>query len=96
MNGSFKGIVPHGLLITKFKRYRLTNEVFEFMSSYLTGKYQSIGLSNEKCSQETFAKGIPQGSGLWPIIFNIFTVMLFNLYKNVIVLIVQMIILFQR
>ncbi len=44
----------------------------EFMSSYLCGRYQRVRLSNEKRSWEIFTKSIPHGSGLGPIIFNIF------------------------
>ncbi len=42
------------------------------MSSYLSGRYQRVRLSNENCSWEQLTKGIPHGSGLGPIIFNMF------------------------
>ncbi len=42
------------------------------MSSYLSGRYQRVRLSNGKLFWETLTKGIPQGAGLEPIIFNIF------------------------
>ncbi len=60
------------MLIATFKSHGLTNEANEFMSSYLSGRYQRVRLSNEKRSCETLTKGIPHGSGLGPIIFNIF------------------------
>ncbi len=64
--------VPHSLLIAKFKVYGLTNEACEFMSSYLSGRYQRVRLSNEKRSWEPLTKGILPGYRLGSIIFNIF------------------------
>ncbi len=42
--------VPHGLLITKLKAYGLTDDACRFMSSYLSGWFQRVHLSNEKKS----------------------------------------------
>ncbi len=53
-------------------------------------------LSNENGYWEALTKGISQGSGLKPIIVNIFTNEAFIFYKNVIMLIMQIIILLQR
>ncbi len=72
-NGFLKGLwlSSHCLLRAKFKVYGLTNVACEFMSSYLSGRYQRVRLSNEKCSWEPVTKAISQGSGLEHIIFNI-------------------------
>ncbi len=52
---------PHDLFkISKFKAYGLTNEACKFMSSYLSGRYQRVRLSNENKSWKPLTKGIPQ------------------------------------
>ncbi len=88
--------VPHGLLIAKFKAYGLTNEACEFMSSYLSGRYQEVRLSNEKVlvkhSLNVFLVDLD-----WCLLSLILScIMLFILYKYVILLIMQIMILFQR
>ncbi len=64
--------MPHELLITKLNANGLTDDVCRFMSSYLSGRFQRVCLSNEKSSWEPLSKGIPPGTCLGPIIFNIF------------------------
>ncbi len=64
--------VPHGILITKIKAYGLTDDACKFMSSYLSRIFQIVFLSNENSSWQPLLKGIPEGSGLGLIIFNIF------------------------
>ncbi len=48
------------------------NDACKFMSSYLSGRFQGVHFSNEKRPWEQLSKVIPQGSGLGPILFNIF------------------------
>ncbi len=63
--------VPYGLLIAKMHAYDLSTNACEFMSSYLSDRYQRVKISNVKGSWMPLQKGIPQGSSLGPFL-NIF------------------------
>ncbi len=64
--------IPHGLLDAKMNAYGLSGDACEFMSSYLTGPFQRVNISDERSSWLPLLKGIPQGSSLGPFIFNVF------------------------
>ncbi len=64
--------MSHGILIAKMSAYGLSNNACEFMNSYLCDWYQRVKISNNKSSWKKMLKGIPQGSGLVPFLFNIF------------------------
>ena len=64
--------IPHGLLIAKMRAYGLSKDACEFMSSYLSDRCQRVKISNSKSSWTPITKGIPQGSGLGPILLNVF------------------------
>jgi exonuclease III len=64
--------IPHGLLIAKMSAYGVSNNACEFMSSYLSDRYQRVKISNEKSLWTQLLKGIPQGSCLGPFLFNVF------------------------
>jgi hypothetical protein len=64
--------MPHGLLIAKMKAYGLSDNACEYMSSYLSNRYQRVKISNERSAWMPLLKGIPQGSCLGPFLFNIF------------------------
>ncbi len=52
--------------------YGLSGDACEFMSSYLTGRFQRVKISDERSSWLPLLKSIPQGSSLGSFIFNVF------------------------
>ena len=64
--------MPHGLLIAKMKAYGLSEDACSFMCSYLSGRLQRVKISTERSTWMPLLKGVPQGSCLGPLLFNIF------------------------
>ena len=64
--------IPHSLLICKMKSYGVSIEACTLMASYLSDRKQRVKLQNTRSEWQNLRKGVPQGSILGPIIFNIF------------------------
>ena len=64
--------LPHGLLVAKLHAYGLSPAACCLLGDYLSGRRQRVKISNARSTWETLAKGVPQGSILGPLLFNIF------------------------
>ena len=64
--------LPHDLLIAKLSAYGFENFATSLISDYLSKRYQRVKIGSVFSSYFEILRGVPQGSILGPILFNIF------------------------
>ena len=62
----------HTLLISKLGAYGFRNDALLYMKSYLSERHQRVRINNTYSAWAKIITGVPQGSILGPLLFNIF------------------------
>ena len=64
--------LDHDILLSKLKFDGLQKQALVLMKSYLLGRHQVVQINDAKSSIHKVLYGIPQGSVMGPLLFNIF------------------------
>ena len=64
--------INHDLLLPKLKAYGFDKQTLKLLSSYLTERWQRTKINQSFSSCAELKEGVPQGSVLGPLLFNIY------------------------
>ena len=74
--------LPHQLIVAKFNAYGLSTKSCALLWSYLSDRIQRVKLSGTMSDWQQLLKGVPQGSVMGPVMFNVFINDLFAIIKK--------------
>ena len=64
-------LIPHNLLLDKLRAYGLSTQSLNLIKHYLSGRRQGVKVTDARSDTGKIYRGVPQGSVLGPLFFNI-------------------------
>ena len=75
--------IDHDILLRRLElTFGITGSVLEWFKSYLTDRFQTVVVGDERSSKCPLKCGVPQGSVLGPVLFTIYTQPLANVIRK--------------
>jgi hypothetical protein len=74
--------VVHSILLAKLVKLGFSEQFVSVINSWLTGRIQFVKIDDAMSTAKQVLSGVPQGTVLGPVLFNVYIIDLFNLLRN--------------